>query len=103
VIELKPEIDEQIQIGLLSNGITFPIDKRGRIVIHEYRIDTKACAGILYILPKSELLKGKLPFLVILADYVYGIFYIDAQAAIIEVSSMALNGEIEDWYITNQR
>jgi hypothetical protein len=58
---------------------------------------------MLYILPKSELPKGKLPFLVILADYVYGVFYIDAQAAIIEVNSMALNSEIEDWYIKNQR
>jgi hypothetical protein len=102
-MELKPKIDKQIQMGLLSNGITFPVDERGRIVIHEYRVDTKGCAGMLYVQPKSELQKGKLPFLVILADHVYGVFYIDGKAAIIEVSSMALDGEIEDWYIKNQR
>jgi hypothetical protein len=101
-MELKPKIDKQIQIELLSNGIAFPVDKRGRIAIHEYRIDTKACVGMLYILPKSELPKGKLPFLVILADHVYGVFYIDGKAAIIEINTMVLDGEIEDWYIKNQ-
>jgi hypothetical protein len=101
-MELIPKIDKQIQIGLFSNGIAFPVDERGRITIHKYRIDTKACAGMLYILPKSELPKGKLPFLVILADYVYGVFYIDGKAAIIEISSMALDGDIEGWHVKNQ-
>jgi hypothetical protein len=102
-MELKPRIDKQIQIGLFSNEIRFPVDERGRIAIHEYRIDSKARAGMLYILPKSDLPKGELPFLVILADYVYGVFHIDGKVAIIEVSAMALDGEIEDWYSKNQR
>jgi hypothetical protein len=102
-MELKPKIDKEIQIELFSHGITFPVDEKGRIAIHEYRIDKKACAGMLYILPKNNLPKGKLPFLVISANNVYGVFYIDGKAAIIEVSSMAFDGEIEDCYIKNQR
>jgi hypothetical protein len=98
-MELKHEIDEQIQIELTSNGIAFPINEKGRIVIHEIRMDTQAGIGMLYIIPKSNLPKGKLPFIVILAQYIYGVFYIDGQAAMIEAGSMAINGEIEDWYI----
>jgi hypothetical protein len=102
-MELKPDIDRQIQIELCANGITFPVDAKGRIAIHEYRMDTKAGAGMLYILPDSKLPNGKLRFLVAPANYVYGVFYFDKQAAIVEVSSMALDGEIEDWYINNRR
>jgi hypothetical protein len=98
-MELKPEIDKQIQIELISNGIAFPIDEKGHISIHEFRVDAQAHIGMLYIIPKSNLPKGKLPFIVILAQYIYGVFYIDGQAAIIEAGSMAINGEIEDWYI----
>jgi hypothetical protein len=102
-MELKPEIDEQIQIELISHGITFPIDEKGGIAIHEFRIDKQANIGMLYIIPKGNLPFGKLPFIVILAQYIYGVFYIDGQAAIIEAGSMAINGEIEDWYIKFQK
>jgi hypothetical protein len=102
-MELKPEIDEQIQIELISNGIVFPIDEKGRIAIHEFRMDTQAGIGMLYIIPRNNLPKGKLPFIVIFAPYIDGVFYIDGQAAIIEAGSMALNGEIEDWYLKNRK
>jgi hypothetical protein len=102
-MELKHEIDEQIQIELISNGIAFPIDEKGRIAIHEFRMDTQAGIGMLYIIPKSNLPFGKLPFIVIFAQYIYGVFYIDGQAAIIEAGVMAINGEIEDWYIKNRK
>ena len=95
-MELEPNIDKDIQTELLSNRITFPIDSQGKIAIHEFRIDTKAKAGMLYILPASQLPRGELPFLVAPADYVYGIFSFEGKAAIIEVSIMALDGEIED-------
>jgi hypothetical protein len=98
LLQSCPKSNKEIQIELFFNGITFPLDAKGRIAIHEYRMDTKACAGMLYILPESELPKGELPFLVAPANYVYGVFSFDGQAAIIEVSSMALDGEIEDWY-----
>jgi hypothetical protein len=102
-MELKSRIDKEIQINLLSNGITFPVDANGKISIYEYRMDTTANAGMLYVIPKSELPKGALPFLIFPVDYVYGVFSFDGQAAIIEVSSMALDGEIEDCYIKNPR
>jgi hypothetical protein len=102
-MELKPEIDEQIQIELISNGIAFPIDEKGHIAIHEFRMDTQANIGMLYIIPNSSLPFGKLPFIVIFAQYIYGVFYIDGQAAIIEAESIALNGEIEDWYLKNRK
>jgi hypothetical protein len=100
-MELKPEIDKQIQIELISHGIAFPVDEKGRIAIHEFRMDTQAGIGMLYIMPKSNLPFGKLPFIVIFAQYI--VFYIDSQAAIIEAGSMALNGEIEDWYLENRK
>jgi hypothetical protein len=102
-MELKPEIDEEIQIELISNGIAFPIYEKGHIAIHEFRMDTQAGIGMLYIIPKSNLPKGKLPFIAGIAQYIYGVFYIDGQAAIIEAGKMALNGEIEDWYLKNRK
>jgi hypothetical protein len=92
-MELKPEIDKKIQMELISNQIVFPLDERGHIAIHEFRIDRQANAGLLYILPKESLPKGKLPFVVILVQYVYGVFCLDDRLAMIEISSMALNGE----------
>jgi hypothetical protein len=101
-MELKPEIDKEIQMELIHNGIEFPIDEKGRISIYEFRIDTKAHAGMLYILSERELPKGKLPFLAVAAKYVYGVFYVEGKVGIIEVSSMALNGKIKDWYVENR-
>jgi hypothetical protein len=101
-MELKSKIDQEIQIGLSSNRITFPVDVKGKIAIYEYRMDTRAGTGMLYVLPASDLPKGELPFLVIPASHIYGVFHIDGKAAIIEVNSMALDGEIKDWYIKSQ-
>jgi hypothetical protein len=53
-MELKPEIDKKIQMELISNQIVFPLDERGHIAIHEFRIDRQANAGLLYILPKEN-------------------------------------------------
>ncbi|WP_299411413.1 hypothetical protein [Acaryochloris sp. IP29b_bin.148] len=101
-MELKSQIDKTIQINLMSYGITFPIDNKGKILIHEFWIDTQANAGMLYIQPKNKLPKGALPFLVGCADFVYGVFHFEGKAAIIEVSTMALDGEIKDFYLSNQ-
>ncbi|WP_299415061.1 hypothetical protein [Acaryochloris sp. IP29b_bin.148] len=101
-MKLKSDIDKDIQLGLIAHGITFPIDDTGKIAIHEFRIDTQARIGMLYILPKTKLPDGALPFLVIPAQYLYGVFHFERQAAIIEIGTMALDGEIEDWYIKNK-
>jgi hypothetical protein len=90
-MELKPYIDKEIQIELMSNGITLPVDSSGKIAIHEFQIDTQAGAGMLYVLPRSILPDGALPFLVVRADWVYGVFHFEGKAAMIEVSTMALD------------
>ena len=47
---------------------------------------------MLYIQPKNKLPKGALPFLVVCADFVHGVFHFEGEAAIIEVSTLALDG-----------
>ncbi|ABW30232.1 hypothetical protein AM1_5271 [Acaryochloris marina MBIC11017] len=54
------------------------------------------------MLPKAKLPDGTLPCLVIPAKYLYGVFYFDRKAAIIEIGTMAFDGPIEDWYIRNK-
>ncbi|MEM9770432.1 MAG: hypothetical protein AAF889_02315, partial [Cyanobacteria bacterium P01_D01_bin.73] len=54
-MKLKSRIDKDIQIDLMFHRITFPVDKKGKILIHQFRIDTQAGAGTLYIKPKEEL------------------------------------------------
>lgn len=101
-MQLKSDIDKDIQLGLIAHGITFPIDGTGKIAIHEFRIDTQANIGMLYVLPKAKLPDGTLPCLVIPAKYLYGVFYFDRKAAIIEIGTMAFDGPIADWYIKNK-
>jgi hypothetical protein len=102
-MELKPNVDSDIQRELFSNRIAFPVDDKGKIAIHEFRMDAQAGAGMLYILPENNLPKGTLPFLAGLAEGVYGVFHFEGKAAIIEVSTGALDGEIEDWHLKNRK
>jgi hypothetical protein len=97
-MELKHDIDSDIQRGLRTNGIKFPVDGRGRIAISELRMDTKAKSGMLYIIPENNLPKVELPFLVVQAQWVYGVFHYDGEAAIIEIGERALSGDIVDYH-----
>ncbi|MGD1937822.1 MAG: hypothetical protein ACFCA4_09750 [Cyanophyceae cyanobacterium] len=102
-MKLKSRIDKDIQIDLMFHRITFPVDKKGKILIHQFRIDTQAGAGMLYIKPKEKLPRGKLPFLVVDAEDTYGVFHFNGEAAMIEISTLALEGAPKDFYRENQK
>ena len=95
---LKDKIDADIQKNLRSNGINYQVDTDNRIHIHETRMDKMAKAGMLYLIPKEKLPKGELPFLVVTARWVYGVFHYENKAAIIEVSTKAMDGKIINYY-----
>ena len=95
-MQLKSEVDSDIQQSLRSNGIAFPLNSKGMIDICEFIIDESANAGMLYIIPKHELPDGELPFIVVKAQWVYGVFHFNNKAAIIEVGKKAISYEIND-------
>ncbi|MCP3921955.1 MAG: hypothetical protein GY714_05140 [Desulfobacterales bacterium] len=97
-MKLKEIIDKCIQKGLRLNKIDFAVDSNNRLLIEEVRVDKKAKAGMLYLVPETTLPKDALPSVVIEAKWVYSVFYHENKAVIIEVSTEALDGEIIDYY-----
>ena len=97
-MKLNPKIDKDIQRSLNKAMIKFPTDSNGNILITEYRMDIKAKAGTLYIKPPLLVPGGELPFLVVNAQWIYGVFHLNNQALMIEVGSDAIDGDIKDYY-----
>lgn len=92
-MKLDVTTDSSIRNSLKKHDIHVDINIHGYINIHEYKMDSEAKAGMLYLKPKSEIPNGKLPFLVVDAKGVYGVFYKDKKALIIEVSLSAMQDE----------
>ncbi len=97
-MRIKRNIDADIQHSLRKACIAFPLDKHGEIAISEYRMDTAAKAGFAYIQHRDTIPSGELPFLVVAAEWVFGVFHHDGNAVIIELGERAIEGSIVDFY-----
>lgn len=95
-MKLKDIVDSDIQSSLKENDIEVALDADGRIHVRQHRLDNEAKTGFLYLKPEYEIPKGPLPFLVVSAKGVYGIFHENKEALIIEVSFMAILGDKND-------
>ncbi len=94
-MKLDKDVEREVRAALAKNGISVALDSDGRILVHEYRMDAKARAGMLYLKPESQIPKGELPFLIGEHRGVYGVFHVDGEAVIIEVSFMAMAAELQ--------
>lgn len=90
-MRLKQEVDAQIQASLKRAGIEVTLDDNRKILVHEYRMDPAAKAGMLYLKPSSQVPRGELPFFVAPGWGVYGVFHVDGEAVSIEVSFLAMD------------
>ena len=97
-MHLNLEIDQIIQSELVKEGLEYKQDTRGKLFIAEYRMDKKAQIGMLYLKKPAEVPEGKLDFKVLEVPYLYGVFYENRSALILEIGSRALDGEIIDYY-----
>ena len=95
-MRLDKDVGAQIRSSLHEHGISVVLDSDGRILVHEYRMDPKAKAGMLYLRPEGLLPSGELPFLVTGGRGVYGVFHLDGEAVMIEVGFAAMDGEVVD-------
>ena len=95
-MRLDKDVDAKIRSSLQQHGINVALDSDDRILVHEYRMDPKAKAGMLYLRPKDQVPNGELPFLVTGGRGVYGVFHLDGEAVIIEVGFAAMDEEVSD-------
>lgn len=96
-MKIDPVIDTDIQKSLQEAGIAYPVDRNGRIAVHEFRMDTRAKVGMAYFKASNKVPKGALPFLVISAQWVYGVFHYESKGVAIEVGEKALIGKVVDY------
>jgi hypothetical protein len=90
VMKLHESIDFHIQSSLDEEGIKFSLNSEGRLSVSHVNYDPDAKAGMVYLIPEQDLPKGELPFIIISAPNVFGVFIHDGYAAIIEVNGQAL-------------
>lgn len=89
-MKLKLEIEAQIINSLHAKSISVDLDSDGCLMVSECYFDPDAKAGMLYLTPKRQLPTGHLPFAVVSADHIYGVFTFNNKAVIIEFGSNAM-------------
>jgi hypothetical protein len=90
-MRLNSVVDKEIQKSLREKGIKFQTESNGKLLILKFKIDESETAGMLYLKKEKYMPSGALPFTVIDAPCLYGVFHLKGEALIIEVSGDALD------------
>lgn len=93
-MRLKPDIDKFIQKQLIGLNIRFNLDEAGFLSASEFRVDKSASMCMLYLESAASIPDGELPFKVISAPFVSGVFHYDSKALIIELGTQALDDDV---------